>query len=134
MGRSHCGHRMNRPGRDAWKAALRQRFNGWTGPAANIEDTAAAFILSLYAAGIRKEDVTIRVQDDVLQVHYQPAGGPETVFASQEHPDMPWQRAFQLNGKALTDQISATYTDGVLRITLPKNPETTTPPHSVPVS
>ncbi len=134
MGRSHCGHRMNRPGREAWKAALRQRFTGWTGPAANIEDTADAFILSLYAAGIRKEAVTIRVQDDVLHVQYQPVSQTETVFASQEHNDAPWQRAFQLNGKALTDQISATYVDGILRITLPKNPETTTPPVSVSVS
>jgi HSP20 family protein len=120
-----------------WKAAMAQRFGAMAGPAANIEETDEAFTISLYAAGIRKEDVTIRVKNDVLEVSYQPSatqntGGPE--YASREHTENPWKRGFQLNGKVLTEGITASYTDGVLRITLPKNPDTNTKPVTVSVS
>ena len=120
-----------------WKAAMAQRFGGWGQPAANIEESDGAFSISLYAAGIRKEDVSIRVKNDVLEVSYQPSAaqgttGPE--FASREHTEAPWKRGFQLNGKVLTESISASYTEGVLRITLPKNPDTNTKPVTVNVS
>jgi HSP20 family protein len=136
-----CGPHSGRCGGHAmkarWKAAMAQRFGGWAGPAANIEERDEAFIISIYAAGIRKEDVTIRVKDDVLEAVYQPsgvpgAGGPE--YASREHTETPWKRRFLLNGKALTEGITAGYTDGVLRITLPKNPDTNTKPVTVAVS
>jgi HSP20 family protein len=131
-GGAHRGH--------GWKAALAQRFNsvhqGWGLPAANIQETDEAFTISLYAAGIRKEDVSIRIKDDVLEVSYQApdAGKPTTDYANQEYHQTPWKRGFQLNGKVLTANISAQYTDGVLLITLPKNPETNTKPVTVAVS
>lgn len=135
-----CGPHAGRCGGHAmkarWKAAMAQRFGAWGGPAANIEETDEAFTISLYAAGIRKEDVTIRVKDDVLEMSYQPSSaqgtGPE--FASREHKEIPWKRGFQLNGKVLTEGITASYTDGVLRVTLPKNPDTNIKPVTVAVS
>jgi HSP20 family protein len=136
-----CGPRAGHCGGYAmkarWKAAMAQRFAAWGGPAANIEETDEAFTISLYAAGIRKEDVTIRVKDDVLEISYQPSGTQSTSgseFASREHTEDAWKRGFQLNGKVLADGITASYTDGVLRITLPKNPDTNTKPVTVSVS
>lgn len=135
MNRHQCFNRANRPGRDAWKAAMRQRFNGWAGPAANIDESDDVFTISIYAAGIRKEAVAVTVKDDVLEVTYQPADAPQPDFANgREHTDAPWKRGFQLNNKVLTDRIAASYTDGVLQITLPKNPETNTKPVTVAVS
>ncbi len=120
-----------------WKAAMAQHFGAMNGPAANIEETDEAFNISLYAAGIRKEDVTIRVKDDALEVSYQPSGAQSTgspEYASREHTESPWKRGFRLNGKVLTEGIAASYTDGVLRITLPKNPDTNVKPVTVAVA
>ncbi|WP_221391118.1 Hsp20 family protein [Dyadobacter sp. NIV53] len=47
---------------------------------------------------------------------------------------VPSERLFQLNGKVLTDNISAGYVDGVMTVTLPKNPETNKPAQEVNVS
>lgn len=113
---------------------MAQRFGEWAGPAANIEETDEAFVISLYAAGIRKEAVHIHVKDDVLEVSYKPGETTAPEMASREHSDNPWKRGFRLNGKVLTENISAAYKDGVLRITLPKNPDTNTKPVTVTVS
>ncbi len=133
-----CGPRMSRcgghPMKARWKAAMAQRFGEWAGPAANIEETDEAFVISLYAAGIRKEAVHIHVKNDVLEVSYKPDETNAPEMASREHSDNAWKRGFRLNGKVLTENISASYTDGVLSITLPKNPDTNTKPVTVSVS
>jgi len=107
-------------------------------PPINIEDTEAAFTISLYAAGLNKANVTLAVKNDVLTIAYPGSEQPESESASsgytyQEFSPRGFERQFQLNGKVLVDQISATYTDGILTVTLPKNPETNKPAQSITV-
>ncbi len=91
----------------------------------NIIEEADRFVLSLYAAGLKKEQFGITVDEDILTVSYQPGQEQkqENVIY-EEHQPSHFSRSFQLNGKVLTQEISAEYTDGVLRVALPKNPET----------
>ena len=107
-------------------------------PPINIEDTEAAFTISLYAAGLNKANVTLAVKNDVLTIAYpgsEQAGSESTSsgYTYQEFSPRDFERQFQLNGKVLVDQISATYTDGILTVTLPKNPETNKPAQSITV-
>ncbi|PRY39118.1 HSP20 family protein [Spirosoma oryzae] len=107
-------------------------------PPINIEDTDAAFTISLYAAGLNKANVTLAVKDDVLTIAYPGSEQPGSAstdngYTYQEFSPRGFERQFQLNGKVLVDQISATYTDGVLTVTLPKNPETNKPAQSITV-
>jgi HSP20 family protein len=93
--------------------------------AANIEENDSSFIISLYAAGLTKSNFKISVTNDVLTIAY---NTPKTDEASQsqythlEYEPGSFERSFQLNGKVLTENISAAYTDGVMVVTLPKNP------------
>ena len=104
--------------------------------AVNIEETDTAFILSLYAAGLQKNNFGISVTGDVLKVKYTaPADAQKNPnqYAHVEYQPGSFERSFQLNEKVLTESISATYVDGVLKITLPKNPETNKPAQEVRV-
>ena len=104
---------------------------------ANIEETDAAFKISLYAAGLNKSNFKISVSNDVLTIAYNVPEATETSqkqYVHQEYHPGSFERSFQLNGKVLTDSISAEYTDGVMAVTLPKNPETNKPAQEVNVN
>ena len=101
----------------------------------NIEESDAAYTMSVYAAGLVKENFTVSVKEDVLSIAYKAGNNnAEGKYAHQEFAPNDFERLFQLNAKVITDNISATYTDGVLKVTLPKNPETTKPAQTVDVS
>ena len=104
--------------------------------AANIEENDTEFKISLYAAGLVKNNFKISVTNDVLTIAYNVPETSETnesKYAHLEYEPGSFQRSFQLNGKVLTDSISAEYKDGVMIVTLPKNPETNKPAQEVNV-
>lgn len=116
-----------------WKNAFNSFGNR---KAVNIEETDTTFIISLYAAGLQKNNFAISITGDVLTIKYT---APEDLqnnpnqYAHVEYQPGSFERSFQLNGKVVTDSISATYVDGVLKVTLPKNPETNKPAQQVKV-
>lgn len=132
----------------------RGKFGGfWAGPTfgrhaggfhqapVNIEETDTDYIISLLAAGLAKENINLTTKDDVLTISYQdanPATDTEQAassrFSYQEYGSRSFKRSFQLNDKVLIDSISATYTDGILKVTLPKNPETNKPAQTITVA
>ena len=101
---------------------------------ANIEEKDEAYYLHLYAAGLVKENITLSVKNDVLSIVYKAAQSTDSKFTYQEYTANDFERLFQLNNNVLTENISAAYADGVLKVTLPKNPETTKPAQKVTVS
>ena len=104
--------------------------------AANIEENEAEFKISLYAAGLVKSNFKISVSNDVLNITYNAPQSEETdksKYAHLEYVPTSFERSFQLNGKVLTDSLSAAYTDGVLVVTLPKNAEANKPAQQVNV-
>jgi HSP20 family protein len=116
-------------GKAPWMQAFGNRKS------ANIAETDTQFIISLYAAGLNKSDFKISVTDDVLIISYAATETTESEskYTYQEYQPSSFERSFQLNGKALTDNISATYVDGVLKVTLAKNPDTNKPAQEVKV-
>ncbi len=142
---SHCNH-------EAWTAfrkhfgdniseKMNRRFQGGMGrkrfgsrKSVNILETADTYILQLYAAGLRKDLFSISVDDDVLTISYQPeAENSETKYIYEEYRPVAFERAFKLNDKVLKDQIGAAYTDGVLEVTLPKDPEAHKPGQNIEI-
>ena len=120
------------------KAQWMNAFNAASGnrKAANIEETDTAFIISLYAAGLRKDDFTLSVSGEVLTIKYTAPANIENnqnQYSHLEYQPASFERSFNLNGKVITTGISASYTDGVLKVTLPKNPETNKPAQQVKV-
>lgn len=125
----------------------RGKFGGWWGrhmggnAPVNIEETDETYIISLFAAGLVKEHVTLKVKDDVLTISYPgTAASADTDqrssgnYTHQEYSQGAFERQFRLNNKILTENISATYADGVLKVVLPKNPETNKPAQTISVA
>jgi HSP20 family protein len=100
----------------------------------NILETDNAYILNLYAAGLKKELFTIAVDEDVLKISYQPeAENSDKKFIYEEYRPMAFERSFKLTDKVFKDQISAAYTDGVLEVTLPKDLEAHKPGQQIEI-
>ncbi|CAH0179805.1 Acid shock protein [Pedobacter sp. Bi27] len=95
----------------------------------NIEETESSFIIELFAPALVKENLKVITKDDVLTISYQAKEEADSAkkYSRREYSNGTFERAFGLNGKVLVENISASYADGILKVTLPKNPETNTP-------
>jgi HSP20 family protein len=135
MGRGRFGGQW---GRGKFGKFWGGRMAAFGQPPINIEETDAAFTISLYAAGLDKSKVTLGIKNDVLTIAYpgEEPGSQESInngYTYQEFSPRGFERQFQLNGKVLVDQIGATYADGILKVSLPKNPETNKPAQTITV-
>lgn len=149
--RGHAGHRFGRHADDRSGGCLGERFGdrfgdhfaarmaerfgrggrgGWHRVPVDIEDTPDAFVLSLYAAGLDRQQIAIGVHEDVLTIRHQSsqgAGDGERRFTRRESRSPDFVREFALNGKVRTEAIEASYADGVLTVRLPKTPQAMQP-------
>ncbi|WP_412466852.1 Hsp20/alpha crystallin family protein [Pedobacter sp. KLB.chiD] len=100
---------------------------------ANIKETENNFIIELFAPALLKENLKVVTKDDVLTISYQPKEDADSSkkYSRREYSNGTFERAFSLNGKILVENISARYADGILEVTLPKNPETNIPEKSI---
>lgn len=143
MGRGRFGGSWGRQRWDGFRAgsAFGRHAGGFAQPPINIEETDAQFVISLYAAGLVKESVTVTVKNDVLTISYpdaaQAAGSESATtgnFTYQEYRQGAFERQFKLNNKVVVEAISAGYADGVLRVVLPKNPATNQPAQTISIA
>lgn len=101
----------------------------------NIEELDDRFELKLYAPSLVRENIKVTTKDDVLTISYkveENASGNDR-FTRREYGQDSFDRSFQLNGKVDVTKISAAYTEGVLTVLLPKDPEANKPAQDVPV-
>lgn len=117
------------------------KFGGPGGPfgrrqaPVNIEETADAYTLSLYAAGLDKGGFHVSAQGDVLSIRYEASQAEDGArkFTRREQQHASFEREFALNAKVQLDAITATYSEGVLTVRLPKTPDAMQPERQVPV-
>lgn len=89
----------------------------------NIKETDKAYQLDVIAPGLKKEDFTISVEKDVLSVSFEKTeenNENTDKYIRNEYQYRSFKRNFTLSEKINSADITATYTDGVLSITLPK--------------
>ena len=92
-------------------------------PPVDIIDTEAAIVIYAEIPGVEKEAVAIEVKENVLSI-----SGERTVdnavgngsYMRSERVFGKFARSFALPAMIPTDKITASFKDGVLRITIPK--------------
>ena len=96
-------------------------------PKVNIKENFTTFIVEIAAPGLKKEDFAIEIEKLVLKVssNFTPkrettGTDNDTQFTRKEFNYASFTRSFTLPKKVNVDGIDATYTDGVLTISLPK--------------
>lgn len=96
-------------------------------PLVDICETDEEITVTSEMPGMKKEDVKISVQDNVLTLKgekKQEIDEKEKNFHRVERSYGVFERSFSLPSSVQTDKIKASYKDGVLTITLPKSEET----------
>ncbi|MBC7884436.1 MAG: Hsp20/alpha crystallin family protein [Saprospiraceae bacterium] len=87
---------------------------------ANIMDYTDRFVISLSIPGFSKEHISIKVEDKKLIVNGLKEETKETKFHLKEFQMSDFSRSFILPDETDTDHIDATFTNGILNITILK--------------
>ena len=92
-------------------------------PAVNVRDTETAIELELAAPGLKKDLLKLTIEANTLTIAYQPEtkdSQTTETFTRQEFGVNAFERSFRLPKHVNVEQITASYTDGILNVTLPK--------------
>ena len=95
----------------------------------DVTDTGDAFVLDAELPGFKKEDIKIDVENDCLTISAERKVDEEEKkknFIKRERFYGSYSRSFDVSGVNV-DEIQAEYTDGVLKLTMPKKVETVPP-------
>ncbi|WP_266368224.1 Hsp20/alpha crystallin family protein [Tellurirhabdus rosea] len=94
-----------------------------TAPAVNIREDEKAYHLEVAAPGYKKEEFSINVLLNRLTISARQEEKKEEAsgtFTRREFGFSSFERSFQLPKHVNSDEIQATYTDGILTVTVPK--------------
>ena len=95
----------------------------------DVTDTGDAFVLDAELPGFKKEDIKIDVENDCLTISAERKLDEEEKqknFIKRERFYGSFSRSFDVSGVNV-DGIEAEYSDGVLKLTMPKKVETVPP-------
>lgn len=95
-------------------------------PAVNITENENEYLVSLAAPGLKKEDLKIDVNANMLTISSEKQETKEEKdkkFTRKEYNYSSFSRSFTLPDEINSEKIEARYEDGVLQITLPRKEE-----------
>jgi HSP20 family protein len=96
---------------------------GWY-PAVDILNKQENIVLNVELPGVKKEDISVNIEDKVLTIK------GERKFENEEKKDSyylkersygSFKRSFNLSDEVLTDEVNADFKDGVLKVSLKKD-------------
>jgi HSP20 family protein len=101
-----------------------QLFTGWS-PALDLYETGDHFVALVELPGMRKEDIDISLHDRTLTIsgeRKRDINNGETAQRSERYVGT-FRRSISLPTRVDASKVSATYQDGILKVTLPKAEE-----------
>ncbi len=97
-------------------------------PAVNLHEHEQGFTMEFAAPGFEKSDFKVQIEKDSIKISARKetsAEATEKKYARKEFSFTAFERSFLLPESVDTDKISATYTNGILTVELPKRVELT---------
>lgn len=101
-------------------------FMNSTLPAVNIKESKDDYLVEVAAPGMNKEDFKVELENNFLVISSEKEDKKEEEsreFTRREFSYQSFKRSFSLPKTIEEGQIEATYSDGVLKIKLPKREE-----------
>lgn len=90
----------------------------------NLRETDKTYEMSLIAPGLKKDDLKLNVTNDLLTISYEQKEGNEQKeqegWLRKDYKMQSFSRSFTLDDFVDTNNITASYDNGVLHLTLPK--------------
>jgi HSP20 family protein len=111
---------------NSFRHDIEETAGGHMHPRADVIEDKDAYHFYFDMPGLKGESVNVEVDDDQLTVaaeRKRPEWPQETEIHIAERGHGPIRRAFKLPLNASRDGIRASYTDGVLELTVEKRPE-----------
>lgn len=109
-------------------------------PSVNVKETKDEFVVEMAAPGMKKEDFDIQLDNNMLTIrsesqHENEHKDEDGKYFRREFSYQSFQRSFNLDQQVVDDEnISASYQDGILQLTIPKKEEAKEkPPRSIEV-
>ncbi|MGE5213279.1 MAG: Hsp20/alpha crystallin family protein [Nitrospirota bacterium] len=101
-----------------------QLFTGWS-PALDLYESGDHFVAVVELPGMRKEDIEISLHDGTLTISGERKSESNNGESAQrtERYVGTFRRSISLPTRVDASKVSATYQDGILRVTLPKAEE-----------
>lgn len=100
---------------------------GTTVPAVNIHEGKDHFLVEVAAPGLTKDDFKVNIENNVLTISADKEDKKEEKEGQKvtlrEFNFMSFKRSFTIPNTVLAENISATYANGVLKLSLPKMKE-----------
>ena len=96
-------------------------------PAVDLKETDDAYIVEADMPGLRKEDIELTAVDNIVTLKGERKHEEESTkdgYHRVERRHGQFQRSFEIPSGFDGSRIEAQYTDGVLKVTLPKREET----------
>ncbi|HEX6181400.1 MAG TPA: Hsp20/alpha crystallin family protein [Chitinophagaceae bacterium] len=92
----------------------------------NVRETDQHYEMDVIAPGCRKEDFSLQIDDNALTISFarkeeNKEQNEKNGWVRNEYTLHSFSRSFTLDDTVDVDNIDATYTDGILRLKLPKN-------------
>jgi len=119
-------------------AKLRHAHQFWQShqrAAVNIYKTDASYELLVFAPGRVKDNFSIKARGNELIISYRPPEGlPTPDWISREYSRGSFERSFTLDETVDATNIKATYTDGVLQVSLPIIPGKEAPERDIEIN
>lgn len=94
-------------------------------PAVNVKEDETAYHLQMAVPGVKKENFTLNLEQNKLTIGFKQEDNTneETEkYTIKEFGYQAFERSFRLPKNVNTEGIAASYTDGILTVTLPKVP------------
>lgn len=92
-------------------------------PSVDVYEDSTAYHVDAELAGYREQDVNVNVDKHVLHISSNKQNQKsDTKYLIRERSFASFDRAFTLPEDVNEDAISASFTDGILSVTLPKKP------------
>ena len=101
-----------------------QLFTGWS-PALDLYESGDNVVAVVELPGMRKEDIDISLHDGTLTIsgeRKRESANSETAQRTERYVGT-FRRSITLPTRVDADKVSATYQDGILKVTLPKAEE-----------
>ena len=92
-------------------------------PAVDLTEDEKSFIVTAELPGVKKDDVTVELQDDVLTIRGEKKSEREEKKDRSHWVERTYgsfSRSFTLPPTAVGEELKASFTDGVLKVEIPK--------------
>ncbi|MDI9337958.1 MAG: Hsp20/alpha crystallin family protein [Alphaproteobacteria bacterium] len=107
-----------------WNESPQKSFHQF--PAANIKENEKNFTISLAVPGLKKEDIKISLNGNVLSISAQKTDETKETkenYTRSEYNYSQFNRSFTLPNQILSDKIEANLEHGELHLSIPKKAE-----------